>query len=69
MRGGKLTRYFINLETRNFINKQIPNIEKDDESFILDQIDMLKERKSFNEKLYEKREIIDEYSVLERLKK
>lgn len=26
--GEQPSRYFINLETRNFINKQIPNIEK-----------------------------------------
>lgn len=28
--GEKPSKYFINLETRNYISKQIPNIEKDD---------------------------------------
>lgn len=66
--GEKPTRYFINLETRNFINKQIPNIEKEDGSFILDQTEILKETKTFYEKLYKKREIIDKYSLYDKLK-
>ena len=28
--GEKPTKYIINLETQNYVSKQIPNIEKDD---------------------------------------
>ena len=33
--GEKPTKYFINLETRNYVSKQIPNIENDYDSVIL----------------------------------
>ena len=50
--GEKPTKYFINLETQNYVSKQIPNIEKDDGSVIFDQMEILHETKCFYENLF-----------------
>lgn len=52
--GRKPTKYIINRKTWNYIIKQNPNIEKEDGSFIFDQMEILKEYKSFYERLYKK---------------
>ena len=45
--GEKPTKYFINLETQNYVSNQIPNIEKDDGSVIFYQMEILHETKCF----------------------
>lgn len=49
---------FFSLESRNYINKQIPRIQKDDGSIIINQPKILYEIKMFYENLYRKRETI-----------
>lgn len=56
--GEKPTKYFLSLESRNYISKQIPRIQKDDGSIITDQFKILNEIKMFYENLYRKRETI-----------
>lgn len=55
--GEKVSRYFCNLEKRNFVNKAMSSLEKDDGSLISDQSDILKEVQSFYENLYSWREV------------
>ena len=50
--GEKCTNYFCNLEKRNFREKLIPKLIRDNGEEILDQFDILNEQKSFYEKLY-----------------
>lgn len=64
----KPSKLFIDLETLNYRYKQILNIKKT-ESFVSDHFEILKETRSFYEKLYKKREIKDEFSVHEKLNK
>ena len=52
--GEKPTKYFINLKTRNYVSKQIPNIKKDNGSVIFDQMEILHEKKCWYENLYKK---------------
>ena len=53
--GEKPTRYFSKLESRNFISKQVPRIEKDDGTLVIKQEEILTETKLFYENLYRKR--------------
>ena len=53
--GEKPTRYFSKLESRNFISKQVPRIEKDDGTLVTKQEEILNETKLFYENLYRKR--------------
>lgn len=66
--GEKPTKYFINLETQNYVSKQIPKIEKDDGSVIFDQMEILHETKCFYENLYKKRDCTVEENIHEKLK-
>ena len=44
--------FFCNLESRNFTNKIIPNVQKENEDIISDQNNFLKEAKFFYQELY-----------------
>ena len=57
--GKKPTHYFCNLENRNFINKTVSFLEKNDGQVIDDQADILKEAEQFYISLYEKRNVQD----------
>ena len=50
--GEKPTKYFCNLESRNYINKTISRIEKDNRQTVTKQEDILNEVKQFYENLY-----------------
>ena len=50
--GEKPTRYFCGLESRNYVNKTIPKIEKEDGSIIRNQQEILSEVKKFYSDLY-----------------
>ena len=45
--GENPTRYFSELESRNFISKQVPRIEKDDGTLVTKQEEILNEPKLF----------------------
>ena len=51
-RGGKPTKYFCSLESRNYVNKIIPKVVKEDGTSITKQEDILNEVKNFYKKLY-----------------
>lgn len=53
--GEKPSKYFTSLESKNFINKQIPKLVQDDETIIYDQYEILNETEYFYEKLYSKK--------------
>ena len=55
--GEKPSKYFCNLESRNYINKTIFKITKDDGSVINKQEEILKEIQSFYKELYSFREV------------
>lgn len=50
--GEKPTRYFCSLESRNYVNKTIPKVEKEDGSLITKQEEILLEAKDYYKKLY-----------------
>lgn len=50
--GEKPTRYFCNLESRNYVNKIIPKVVKEDGSTITKQEDILNEVRNFYKQLY-----------------
>jgi len=52
MEGEKPSHYFCNLESRNFTNKIIPNVQKENGDIISDQKEILKEAKFFYQELY-----------------
>lgn len=54
--GEKPSKYFLTLESRNYINKQISKLVKNDGSILYDQFDTLNETKCFYQNLYQKRE-------------
>ena len=54
--GEKPTRYFCNLESRNYLNKTIKKIEVDGKGTIYEQKDILKEVQSFYQNLYKSKE-------------
>ena len=56
--GKKPSKYFCNLESRNFTNRIIPKVQKDDEEMINNQKDILKEIKFFYQELYSKKKIV-----------
>lgn len=66
--GEKPSRYFVSLESRNYISKLIPKIEKEDGTICTDQFDILNESKLFYENLYKKRETIEKENIHKRLK-
>ena len=57
--GEKATRYFCNLENRNFISKSMPNLFKKDGSKTESQAEILKETKTFYESLYARKPVTD----------
>lgn len=57
--GEKVSRYFCNLENRNFLDKTIPFLEKDNGEIITDQQEILTEVKQFYEKLYSLQDVAD----------
>ena len=50
--GEKPTKYFCNLEKRNYLNKTIKKLEVDGNRIIYDQVEILNEVKCFYENLY-----------------
>ncbi|MCG7878665.1 MAG: reverse transcriptase domain-containing protein [Candidatus Thiodiazotropha endolucinida] len=50
--GEKPTKYFCSLESRNYINKIIPKVVKDDGTSVTDQEEILNEVKNFYKNLY-----------------
>ena len=54
--GEKLTNYFCNLENRNFVSKVINTIETNEGIKLTDTSDIVKETKSYYEKLYTSRD-------------
>lgn len=52
MEGEKPSHYFCNLESRNFTNKIIPNVQKENGDIISDQKEILKEATFFYQELY-----------------
>ena len=55
--GEKVSKYFCNLENRNFISKMMPNLVKEDGSLTVDQTDIINETKLFYENLYSYKEV------------
>lgn len=53
--GEKSSKYFLNLEKRNFNNKRISMLRLEDNSLITTDQDILKEEKNFYAKLYDKK--------------
>ena len=57
--GEKPSKYFCNLENRNFISKMMPTIVRNDGSLASDQNEIIEETKIFYETLYSQKEIED----------
>ena len=57
--GEKPSKYFCNLENRNFIDRSMVFLERDDGQVIYDQDDILKEVQTFYESLYTKQEVTE----------
>jgi hypothetical protein len=62
--GKKSTKYFCNLENRNYITKSIQKLEKEDGTIITDIKDILEEQKIFYETLYTNRDNNDSLDEL-----
>ena len=57
--GEKVTKYFCNLENRNYVSKCMPNLIKEDGSTTTSEKEVLNETKDFYEKLYKARNVKD----------
>ena len=55
--GETVSKYFCNLENRNFVSKAMPNLITEDGTKTKNQVEILNETSSFYKKLYEKREV------------
>ena len=55
--GEKVSKYFCNLENRNFVSKMMPNLVKEDGSLTSGQNDIVNETQKFYENLYTYREV------------
>ena len=55
--GEKPSKYFSQLESRNFISKRMTFLEQDNGNIIYEQKEIIEETKKFYETLYEKRDI------------
>lgn len=64
--GEKQTKYFANLESRNYIKKQILLIEKENGSIIRNQQKILIETKKFYKNLYTRKNIIETEHIHEK---
>ena len=51
------TKYFLNLEKRNFCQKSVTKLKLKDDTYTYDQFDILQEEKQFNESLYRSKNI------------
>ena len=54
--GEKVTKYFCNLEKRNFVSKCMNSLKKNDGEIISDQSEILRETMQFYKKLYSKKD-------------
>ena len=61
--GEKPSKYFCNLESRNYVNKQIPKLILNDGTSIINQSEILNHTKLFYETLYTKRDTIDKCDI------
>ena len=61
--GEKPSKYFINLETKNYVNKTIPKLIVQNEKVIEDQKQILKEAMKYYQDLYTKKETINSIKV------
>jgi hypothetical protein len=50
--GETSTKFFCNLENKNYINKNIQELKQDNEKTIVDQTEILKEQQAFYKSLY-----------------
>ena len=57
--GEKVSRYFCNLEKRNYVNKAMLSLENENGEMIYDNKEILQETKSFYEKLYSVKQVVD----------
>ena len=55
--GEKVTKYFCNLENRNFISKNMPNLWKNDGTKTVNQKEVINETKLFYENLYKEKTV------------
>ena len=67
--GEKPTKYFCSLESRNYINKTILNITKDNGTTLNKQDEILKEVENFYKKLYSYQELEENINIEECLRK
>ena len=51
-KGGRNTRYFLNLEKRNHLRKTVTKLKVGDDKYTTDQFEILEEEKTFYESLY-----------------
>ena len=58
--GEKPSKYFLNLENKNRVNKNINEIKLDENNYITDQSRILKELKKFYQQLYEEKEVVQD---------
>ena len=56
-KGEKPSKYFCNLEKRNFVSKQMSCLETDDGNVIFDNKKIIEETKNFFEKLYSRKDV------------
>ena len=61
--GEKPSKYFYELENRNFTNKVITKLVEDDGSEFLNTQDVLNCQKRFYEKLYDKSSVLDDSPI------
>ena len=57
--GEKASKYFCNMENRNYISKMMPKLIKDDGSLVSEQEDIINETKTFYENLYSYKDVDD----------
>ena len=66
--GEKPSKYFLTLESRNYINKQIPQLVRNDATTIYNQFEILNETEWFYKNLYHKRKhYLDSNDIIEQL--
>lgn len=56
--GENPNKYFLTLESRNYMNKQIPKLVESDGTILYDQFNILNETKYFYQNLYQKNRAI-----------
>jgi hypothetical protein len=57
--GEKSSNYFCNLENKNFVNKNMQELRRDNGDIIVDQKDILKHQTTFYKKLYSENKHVD----------